>query len=167
MARFSAQIEGVEIIGLEPHEGSMGSMALSWLKTQLSKLPFLGQIRYARYRIRVSHAGKHYVTTKRFSDFVAFYKRLKALPTRPSDVDFPQNTLLRVFTEQHLESRKDALNAYLASIYGAPALAGNAGVLLEFLKPSTDRPSGFILWKAMQRDSASRNQLRQSCVELC
>lgn len=156
MACFSVQIEGLEIAGSEPDVGSTLSSVLSCLKNQISKLPLLHQIRYALYRIRVVHAGKYYIIKKRFSEFAALHRRLESV-LELEDVALPPKTHFRELSEHHLENRKDALNAYLEKICGSLALAANEDLML-FLRPSTNRPTGFLVYRAMQRASRDRQR---------
>jgi len=103
------QFDVVESQGAE--SGSQSNQVFKSLKARIS-LVQSGQ--HVVYTLRVIHEGKSWKLRKRFSEVAALHdiihKRLSFIP------DLPAKTVVRQFSPEYLESRKQALTAYFEVI---------------------------------------------------
>eukprot|EP00416_Gambierdiscus_australes_P036673 CAMPEP_0171106582 /NCGR_PEP_ID=MMETSP0766_2-20121228/65066_1 /TAXON_ID=439317 /ORGANISM="Gambierdiscus australes, Strain CAWD 149" /LENGTH=202 /DNA_ID=CAMNT_0011567699 /DNA_START=53 /DNA_END=661 /DNA_ORIENTATION=+ len=133
---LSAQIDTVEIADPEPDDGNILKQGLGVLKTRIS---FLGGGQHAIYNVRIQRNEQYYSIKKRFSEFAVFHDYLKGKFGPSLPFDLPAKTALRQFSQEKLEDRKNALNAYLKEICRRQEFL-NCPEVVRFFEPQSAVP---------------------------
>jgi len=113
MAVLTAQIDNVDITDTEPDDGSILKQGMGILRTRIT---LLGGGQHAIFNVRVGRNDEYYLVRKRFSEFAVLHDFLKSRFGPHLPFDLPTKTMVRHFSADKLEDRKNALNAYLKEV---------------------------------------------------
>eukprot|EP00927_Polykrikos_kofoidii_P078486 TRINITY_DN75306_c0_g1_i1.p1 TRINITY_DN75306_c0_g1~~TRINITY_DN75306_c0_g1_i1.p1 ORF type:complete len:243 (+),score=32.85 TRINITY_DN75306_c0_g1_i1:105-731(+) len=132
---MTARIEKVEVVEQGSENADILNKGLDFLKSRIS---ILGSGQHAVYTIHVTWDGKTHRARKRFSEFAALHDFLKERFPVGLTFDLPAKTAIRTFSQEALDDRKNALNAYLKELCRFTELI-NCPQVLAFFGILSDR----------------------------
>eukprot|EP00931_Biecheleriopsis_adriatica_P012411 TRINITY_DN11354_c0_g3_i1.p1 TRINITY_DN11354_c0_g3~~TRINITY_DN11354_c0_g3_i1.p1 ORF type:complete len:247 (-),score=36.34 TRINITY_DN11354_c0_g3_i1:142-807(-) len=112
-SHFQAEIDRVDVVEEEVDRDDPLAKGLSMLKARIS---LLGTGTHVVYNVRILQDGNYRSVPKRFSEFATLHDFLKARFGLALPMELPTKTPIRYFSQDKVEDRKHALNAYLKEL---------------------------------------------------